>query len=143
MFQFPAYRLAATMCLSRDGRLPASRVSIRVPLDHRLFTAPRRISLFAASSSLPVCPWHPPYAPFFDLVLLMSLSFLLFSSLRYCFSLLFSFLSFAHNKNSWKDSRFLVSLLISLCVVCVCRKSDIFDIFIRNDPVFRDLPPSP
>ena len=40
--------------------LPGS--PIRIPPDHRLLTAPRRISLFAASFLAFVCPWHPPYA---------------------------------------------------------------------------------
>ena len=70
--------------------------------------------------------------PFFpDLVLsLNEFEFSAFLFVKILFLCYFSFLSFAHNKNSWKDSRFLVSLLISLCVVCVCRKSDIFDIFL-------------
>ena len=73
---------------------------IRIPPDHRLLTAPRRISLFAASFIAFVCPWHPPYAlSFLTLFFLsMSLSFLLSLFVKILFLFCFSFLSFAHNK---------------------------------------------
>ena len=65
---------------------------IRIPPDHRLLTAPRRISLFAAS-----------------FLALMSLSFLLFSSLRYCFSVTSRFLALPTTRTHGKT-------LVSLCL---------------------------
>ena len=75
---------------------------IRIPPDHRLLTAPRRIRL-----RVPMASAIRPFFP--DLVLLMSLSFLLFSSLRYCFSVTSRFLALPTTRTHGKT-------LVSLCL---------------------------